>query len=431
MAIIKFQSLLTKVISNNQKKHYIQTILPPPNKTNKGNEAAAQIARTGRDAVSVVGNSYGGMAVTTFGAATAITTGDDKMLKSGLTTLQSANSKVMDMFVGKGQIIISAEANISKPYNIIFNSVDADIKVLQGVIGTFADTFLMVLKPQLQQLARYEVARILENIVENVRTELMKVPFVGKDKDNLQLNKKKPIYLPSKHIQTKNREFVTKEKIIELRQLLRKCNNDRLEIKNGVQRIFNMNLNDFGLKNAQKMIEDGILDKILEIWAENKNNEIEYFNQVMDNVMKQEKRQIDVNDEKTQNLLNMGINGLIEAAWKPKNLYCKFIGSNQIYITLKCGVMKLLNKQIKFEHETSVIIRKKRLKCEIGVDTEKAIFSARVIGIKSLLNHAVIPKIKRQIMKAIGNGCYDCNVLIIPSNEDLGIRANASLRIPV
>ena len=127
----------------------------------------------------------GGTVVTAVGAIAEVTTGDGTILDEGTKTLNYAKNKAIDVVIGKFKFSGSTNANISRPYNITFNSVHTDFKVLQGVVGmAIIDPILLVFRGLLQNEANNAIKILLSDIADAVRKTLTEIKF----SDDTQIN---------------------------------------------------------------------------------------------------------------------------------------------------------------------------------------------------------------------------------------------------
>ena len=131
------------------------------------------------------------------------------------------------------------------------------------------------------------------------------------------------------------------------------------------------------------------------------------------------------------------INVLIQTAWTPQNLKAKFKGKDQLSVSLDSGVVKSLLDEIskagisvKLSFECPVTVLQQKLNCYIEVDTGNGILSCTIFGIDNILE-IIKCKILMEIMQAIGDPCYECTVLIDPSNENISIGVDAFFKVPL
>ena len=107
------------------------------------------------------------------------------------------------------------------------------------------------------------------------------------------------------------------------------------------------------------------------------------------------------------------INTMMQTAWEPENLYAKFVGKDQLYVSLQSQVVNTLLDQIgmavKLSFMTPVIVLQKRLSGIVEVDTGNGLFGVNVYGMNEILD-TIKCKVWVEVTEAIGNACYDCCV---------------------
>ena len=128
------------------------------------------------------------------------------------------------------------------------------------------------------------------------------------------------------------------------------------------------------------------------------------------------------------------INGMMQRAWEPQNLKAKFRGKDQLSVSLDSEVVKSLLDQIgisvKLSFMSPVTVLQQKLNCYIEVDTGNGVFCVTIFGMDDILE-MIKCKILMGVIQAIGDPCYDCSVLIDPSNENISIAVDAFVKVPL
>ena len=92
--------------------------------------------------------------------------------------MEYAGNKAIDAIIGKAKVTATATANISRPYNILFHSIHADAKVLQGVLSmAIIDPFLLLARGLLQDIAHSVIKSLLKSLATEVTKALSEITF--------------------------------------------------------------------------------------------------------------------------------------------------------------------------------------------------------------------------------------------------------------